>query len=88
VSASSLSQIEPGTTSEAWLLATLGQPQERTVVEDPNHRIEIFKYRHNVTKSEGGAVFLIFAGGSTKETTTVTYFEVVDGTVQRYWVEG
>lgn len=82
----SLNQIEIGTTSEAWLRATLGEPSDITEVEDtPNLRV--LRYDHIVTKKDGGTVFLIFAGGSKTEKVTRTYFETTDGYVSRYWVE-
>jgi hypothetical protein len=86
VSSDTLRQIEPGVTTEAWLLATLGEPTERTAIEDQEH-VQILRYDHTVSKSEGGTVFLLFAGGSETRKTTRTYFEVTDGVVTRYWNE-
>jgi hypothetical protein len=88
VSSSSLAQVELGATTEEWLLATFGPPTDRSAVDGGGpDRVEIFKYRHRITRSEGGAVFLIFAGGSTKEETNTTYFELVNGVVRRCWSE-
>jgi outer membrane protein assembly factor BamE (lipoprotein component of BamABCDE complex) len=86
VSSDTLRQVEPGVTSEAWLVATLGEPSERTTVED-QERVEILRYDYTIAKSEGGTVFLLFAGGSETRKTTRTYFEVTDGVVTRYWTE-
>ena len=81
-----LTKLEPGVTTEAWLVATLGEPTWRTVVEDQEH-IHVLRYDHVVTKHEGGTVFLIFAGGSSKTQVTRTYIETIDGLVSRYWTE-
>ena len=86
ISSSTLKQIEEGHTTEAWLVATLGAPDCRTVVKDCES-VAILRYDHCVTKAEGGAVFLIFAGGSETTTRTITYFEVTDGVVTRTWTE-
>ncbi len=86
ISNETLNQIVVGETSEAWLLATLGEPSDTTVVEGQEHT-RVLRYTHIVTRSEGGVVLLIFAGGSDVRTRTTTYFEVVDGVVSRYWVE-
>ena len=86
ISKSTLKQIEIGETSEAWLVATLGEPTSRTVVES-HPDTAVLRYEYTVAKSKGSAIFLIFAGGSEEKTTTSTYFEVVDGVVSRWWTE-
>ena len=86
VSESTLGQIEVGTTTEAWLLASLGEPTDISDVAG-HEGVKIYKYKHVVRKAKGGAVFLIYAGGSTDEKQSVAYFEVTDGIVTRYWVE-
>jgi outer membrane protein assembly factor BamE (lipoprotein component of BamABCDE complex) len=86
VTASTLEQIEPGVTTEAWVRATLGEPTAVTVVEG-RENVRVLRYDYTVTKSEGGAVFLLFAGGSTSKTTTRSFFEFTDGVVSRCWTE-
>jgi hypothetical protein len=86
VSRQTLAQIEPGVTTEAWLRATIGEPTDVSCVEGQEH-VRVLKYEHSITKSEGGTVFLIFAGGSEKREVSTTYFEIVDGIVARYWSE-
>jgi len=86
VSATTISQVEPGKTTEAWVLATLGEPTSRTKVDIAN-QVEILRYEHSTHKSSGGAVFLIFAGGSDRSERSVAYFEVTDGIVTRAWTE-
>ena len=86
ISQETLREVEPGTTTEAWLVATLGEPSERTIVEGQEH-VRILRYDLTVSRAEGGAVFLIFAGGSETTHTSRTFFELVDGVVTRYWTE-
>jgi hypothetical protein len=84
VSEVTLDQIRPGQTTEAWLVAAAGQPSSRAKVDD---HTEILRYDHVETRSSGGTVFLLFAGGSTRQKTTSVRFEVTDGVIQRYWTE-
>lgn len=84
VSQVTLSQIRPGETTEAWVLATAGEPTSRRAVDE---RTSILRYDHVTTTSSGGTVFLLFAGGSTKKESSSVIFEVTDGVVQRYWTE-
>lgn len=86
ITSKTLDQIKLGETTEAWLVATLGEPQSRTTVEgQPN--VTVLRYEHIVCKAEGGTVFLLFAGGSETRKVTTTYFESVDGVITRYWIE-
>ena len=86
VSGSTLRQVEIGETSAAWLVATLGEPTERTCVEGyPN--VEIFRYDHITTSRSSGTIFLLFATGSKKQVSERTYFEITDGVVTKYWKE-
>ncbi|MCZ6836208.1 MAG: hypothetical protein O7G85_10575 [Planctomycetota bacterium] len=86
ISNTTLGQIEPGVTTESWLIATLGEPDRRSDVEG-QEGVSVLLYEHCETKSDGTAVFLIFAGGSDVTRITTTYFEVDDGIVTRTWTE-
>lgn len=85
ISSPTLNQITPGETTEAWLIAAVGEPSRRTTV---NERTAILRYDHTVTTQKGGTVFLLFAGGDQKEQTTSTIFEINDGVVTKFWTEG
>ena len=86
ITGATLSQIEPGVTTREWLLTAIGEPTSRSPVpNDPG--VEIFRYQHREERSQGTAVFLIFAGGSDVEQITTTYFEIRDGIVTRFWTE-
>lgn len=84
VSQSTLAQITPGETTQAWLLAVLGEP---TSARDVDDRTRILRYDHKVTTEKGGTVFLIFAGGESYQNASTALFEVTDGVVTRYWTE-
>src|SRR5262249_33869524 len=59
VSDSTLGTIEAGKTTQAWVLATLGEPSKKTELE-PGH--ELWNYEYKEKKESNGYVFLIFAG--------------------------
>jgi outer membrane protein assembly factor BamE (lipoprotein component of BamABCDE complex) len=86
VSPATLRQVEPGETTESWLLATLGEPSERTPVPGQSG-VEILKYVYSVQDSGSGTVFLVFAGSHDRSRRTTTYFELTDGVVTRFWKE-
>ena len=88
VSQSTLNQVQVDKTTEAWLIAALGEPSHRRKVAGQDHVVEILSYEYTVEKSSGGAVFLVFAGGEEHRYRRVTYFEVTDGVVTRAWSEG
>lgn len=86
VTDSTFTQVEVGTTTETWLLATLGAPSECTEVAD-SPGVKILRYDYQEVHHDRGTVFLIFSGRSKKQKLTRTYFEVTDGVVSRYWSE-
>lgn len=85
VSASTLSQIEADVTTDAWLLAALGEPTARMKIEGGEG--EILRYDYQRRRESSGAVFLLFAGSSSETIESSTYFEVKDGIVVRFWSE-
>ena len=86
VTGSTLQQIVPGETTGQWVVTTLGEPtSRRTVPDQPN--VEILRYEFVRKKSEGGTVFLLFAGGSKSKEISTALFEVTDGVVTRHWTE-
>src|SRR5262245_38036865 len=78
VADTTLQRIEPGKTQEAWVLATLGQPTQKTEVA-PNH--ELWKYSYKEVKNSSGYIFLIFGGCDSKETSGKVFVELQDGVV-------
>jgi hypothetical protein len=87
VSSPTLEQVEPGVTSESWLLAALGEPTTRRLVQQTDPRTEILTYRHRTAEKHGTTVFLIFAGSRQKVSGSTMYFEIADGIVTRFWQE-
>lgn len=86
VSNSTLKQIELGETSAAWLVATLGEPTDKTCVEG-HPETEIYRYDHVTTSRSSGTIFLLFATGAKKQVSERAYFEVTNGVVTKYWKE-
>ncbi len=84
ISESTMRQIEIGHTTEDWVVAALGEPTARTELDDCT---VLARYEHCETQSEGGAVFLIFAGGSETTRRSTTYFEYTNGVLCRTWSE-
>ncbi len=87
ISSSTLGQVEAGKTSEAWLIATLGEPSSTTIV-DGQPDVKVLRYDHVVTRKSSDAVFLVFGGQSKSKRVSRAYFEVEDGIVTRHWSEG
>jgi len=87
VADTTLRQVEIGKTTESWLLATLGPPTTRSKVDD-QPGVEIFAYNHQVVRTSGGYVFLLFSGSNEKVDQHRTVFEITDGVVTKYWSEG
>lgn len=79
-----LARIEPGQTTEDWVISALGAPTATTEVEDGSGT-RILRYDHVVERKGSGHVFLLFAAGSESRRTSRTYFEVCDGVVTRHW---
>lgn len=86
ITPTTLERIVVGQTTEAWVIATLGEPTEQNEVEgQPN--VEIFKYEHTTHESSGGAVLFIFADAKNKSHKSVVYLEITDSVVSDYWTE-
>lgn len=80
-----LSQIEPGATTEAWILAVLGEPTERaTIVSDDASNVEIWKWVRRKSITTKGKVFVVSSKSRSEEVRTV-YVEIKDHVVSRAW---
>ena len=86
VTQNTLDRIELGATTEAWVIATLGEPTERTEVKGQPD-VAILRYEHRTTEHSGGTVLFIFAGAKDESHTSTAYIEVTDGIVTDYWTE-
>jgi len=77
-----LEQFKAGVTTEAWLIAVLGEPTSRSEVESiPNTKV----FRYTLGEAAGG-LGAIFSGEASKNTATI-YFIITDGIVTRYWAD-
>ena|ERR1019366_5757560 len=81
VSENTFAQIEPGTTTIAWVQATLGEPTSKDKTEDS----VVWKYSYTERKDSSGAVFLIFGAHDATETTHTAFIEFKNGVVFKKW---
>lgn len=84
LSESTLSQIHPGSTTREWLIAACGAPTSQEVLPDGT---QILKYEYTEKKTEDFTLIFLIHSESSKEQRNVTYFEIRDGVVARYWQE-
>ena len=82
VADTTFNQIQPGKTTEAWVNATLGPPTNKNTLDDGT---QIWKYTYTERRESSGAVFLIFGGHDSKETSGTAYVEIKDGVVTKAW---
>ena len=81
VAESIFSKIEPGKTTAGWVQATLGDPTSKSSTGDS----EVWKYTYTQKTDNSGAVFLIFGGHNSSETTGTAFVEIKDGIVTSKW---
>lgn len=82
VADSTLNKIEPGKTEATWVVATLGQPNEKTELETGH---ELWKYSYKETRNSAGYVFLVFGVSDSKVTDGKAFVEIKDGVVVKAW---
>jgi outer membrane protein assembly factor BamE (lipoprotein component of BamABCDE complex) len=81
-SQATLNNIQPGKSNKAWVLATLGEPTSKTVIESGH---ELWKYSYKETKESGGFVFLLYACSDTKISDGTVFVEMQSGIVTKTW---
>jgi outer membrane protein assembly factor BamE (lipoprotein component of BamABCDE complex) len=81
VSTATFEQIMPGSTTAAWVRATLGDP---TAIAKDGHG-EVWSYAYTEHVDSSGYVFLVFSGANSTETTRKAFVEFNDGIVSRKW---
>lgn len=79
-----LSQIEPTVTSQAWVLAVLGEPTERTTINDSTGPVEIWKWTRRRLVTTKGKTIVVSSTSKSEEIRTV-YVEFKDQIVTRAW---
>jgi hypothetical protein len=80
---STFEQVQPGSTTAAWVRATLGEPTSKSLDQASHDEVWAYAYTERVDSS--GYVFLIFGGSNTTETTRRAFIEFKDGLVVRKW---
>jgi hypothetical protein len=77
-----LRQFEAGVTTEAWLVAILGEPSTAApVIGVENTKV----FRYSLTEQRGGLMAMIY--GDDRRTVSVVYFIITDGVVTRFWAD-
>jgi hypothetical protein len=77
-----LEQIEPGRSTESFVVALLGQPTTR---KDLGDGTELMRWVHTRRRTSSGGVFLLVASHNESETNTTTYVLLRDSIVDRVW---
>src|SRR5687768_9029881 len=80
ISPKTLAQIEPGTTKQDFVVATLGTPTTKTTLDDGS---EVWKYEYRKRTSSSGSVFLLLNTGNQTEKEGAVYVILRDGMVQK-----
>ena len=82
VSAPTFDQIEPGKTTKAWVLGTLGEPSSKTDIENGE---ELWKWSYTKTQKSNGYFLFVFGGSSEKSASGAAYVQIKDGLVTKKW---
>lgn len=82
VGPTTFSQVEPGVTTEEWVLAAFGKPTERTTLSDGT---DLLKWSYSRTKRGSGSVFLLYGGSNSSESQGAAFVQVRDGLVVKAW---
>lgn len=80
----SLERILPGETTEAWVLATLGEPSS---TKDVGDNTRVLRYESTKIKHVDAELLFIFDTSSRVELDRTVFIECRDGVVERYWSE-
>ena len=82
--AHTLDQIESGTTTKDWVLATLGEPSRQSTTPGGT---EVLEYQYS-RKKDNSFVFcpFVFINDEGEEKQTL-YFEIEKGVVTKFWKE-
>jgi hypothetical protein len=76
-----LEQFEAGVTTEAWLVAIIGEPTSWSIVEGVE---DTRVYRYELVERKGG-LLSFFTGDELS--TSVVYFIISEGVVTRFWTD-
>lgn len=83
ISPATMNQIDKGT-SQDFVLATLGEPGRKIAMDDGG---ELWKWEWSERRQSEGALFLVFAGESSREKNGAAYVLMRGGMVEKAWRE-
>lgn len=78
----SFTQIEPGTTTGEWVLATFGEPTSRSSLSDGT---EVWKWTYSRVKTGRGSLLFVYGGSDRTETQGAAFVQLRDGLVINKW---
>jgi outer membrane protein assembly factor BamE (lipoprotein component of BamABCDE complex) len=82
--ARTLDQVQSGTTTKDWVLATLGEPSHESTTKDGT---EVLEYQYSRKKDNQFILCpFVFIDDDGEERQTL-YFEIEDGVVTKFWKE-
>ena len=84
VSSRTLDQIECGTTTKDWVLATLGEPSQQSTTPGG---VEVLEYRYVLKKDNQFVVLPFVIVNDEGENTQTLHFEIANGIVTNFWKE-
>ncbi len=82
VGQSTFAEIEPGRTTDKWVLGALGEPSSKSCLDDGS---SLWKWVYKRDRSSNSSVFLVFGGSSRRETEGATFVQFRDGVVTKAW---
>lgn len=82
VGRATFAQIEPGSSKQDWVLATLGEPTSKCALDDGS---TLWSWRYSKERKSSGAVFLVLGTSSSSETENATFVQFRDGVVVKAW---
>lgn len=82
--ARTLDQVQSGSTTKDWVLATLGDPSRQSTTKDGR---EVLEYQYS-RKKDNSFVFcpFVFINDEGEDRQTL-FFEIEDGVVKNFWKE-
>jgi outer membrane protein assembly factor BamE (lipoprotein component of BamABCDE complex) len=82
--AQTLDQIQAGTTTKDWVLATLGEPSRQSTIQEGT---EVLEYQYSRKKDNQFVVCpFVFINDEGEDKQTL-YFEIANGVVTKFWRE-
>ncbi len=84
VTGNALARLEKGVSTEEFVLATIGAPDEQQELSDGT---VLWKYAWSERRQHAGAVFLLFGGESSTSHQGKAFIRFENGIVQDFWID-